>query len=317
MLSLPQRGDRDMLTRLAASGPVVYLLAGTAAAIAGLVPWLITGMRLPVQNLWASTVFPGQMPVALLPFSQYALTLIVALIVVGSAIAGVVGRSSRAQHPRFAVVSLVVSVAVVQVAALVQTTVTVMHGLRDTLASSLYLAALVIGTAVSITVGLVLLVLIARAPAAGVVVALSIAAIALESWLDALVLPFGVATTEPNFVLLAAIRWVPALVVGIAVVWAGIQSIDRVIAAIIGLLVLWIAPAAVTAVSSAAGSRVLAAHPAEMLDYGSQVFVSALGVAGDPLSLLVVAMVVMVLGLGARGAMGRWRDGARPGRLNT
>jgi len=54
-----------------------------------------------------------------------------------------------------------------------------------------------------------------------------------------------------------------------------------------------------------------------MLDYGSQVFVSALGVAGDPLSLLVVAMVVMVLGLGARGAMGRWRDGARPGRLNT
>ena len=317
MLSLPQRGDRDMLTRLAAPGPVVYLLAGTAAAIAGLVPWLITGMRLPVQNLWASTVFPGQMPVALLPFSQYALTLIVALIVVGSAIAGVVGRSSRAQHPRFAVVSLVVSVAVVQVAALVQTTVTVMHGLRDTLASSLYLAALVIGTAVSITVGLVLLVLIARAPAAGVVVALSIAAIALESWLDALVLPFGVATTEPNFVLLAAIRWVPALVVGIAVVWAGIQSIDRVIAAIIGLLVLWIAPAAVTAVSSAAGSRVLAAHPAEMLDYGSQVFVSALGVAGDPLSLLVVAMVVMVLGLGARGAMGRWRDGARPGRLNT
>ena len=296
-----------MLTRLAASGPVVYLLAGMASAIAGLVPWLITGMRLPVQNLWAGTVFPGQMPIALLPFSQYALTLIVALILVGSAIAGVVGRSSRAQHPRFAVVSLVVSVAVVQVAALVQTTLTVLHGLRDTLASSLYLAALVIGTSVSITVGLVLLVLIARAPAAGVVVALSIAAIALESCLNALVLPFGVASTEPNFVLLAAIRLVPALVVGLAVAWAGIRSIGRVIAAIIGLLVLWIAPAAVTAVSSAAGSRVLAAHPAEMLDYGSQVFVSALGVAGDPLSLLVPAIVVMVLGLGVRGAMGRWR----------
>ena len=307
MLSLPQRGDRDMLTRLAASGPVVYLLAGTATAIAGLVPWLITGMRLPVQNLWASTVFPGQMPVALLPFSQYALTLIVALIVVGSTIAGVVARSSRAQHPQFAVVSLVASVAVVQVAALGQTTLTVLHGLRDTLASTLYLAALVIGTAVSITVGLVLLVLIARAPAAGVVVALSIAGIALESWLNALVLPFGVASTEPNFGLLAAIRWVPALVVGLAVVWAGIRSIGRVIAAIIGLLVLWIAPAAVTAVSAAAGSRVLAAHPAEMLDQGCQVFVSALGVAGGSLSLLVPAVAVMVLGLGAREAMGRWR----------
>ena len=307
MLSSPPRGDRDMLTRLAASGPVVYLLAGMASAIAGLVPWLITGMRLPVQNLWAGTVFPGRMPVAFLPFSQYALTLIVALIVVGSAIAGVVARSSRAQHPQFAVVSLVASVAVVQVAALVQTTLTVLHGLRDTLASTLYLAALVIGTAVSITVGLVLLVLIARAPAAGVVVALSIAGIALESWLNALVLPFGVASTEPNFGLLAAIRWVPALVVGLAVVWAGIRSIGRVIAAIIGLLVLWIAPAAVTAVSSAAGSRVLVAHPTEMLDDGSQVFVSALGVAGGSLSLLVPAVAVMVLGLGAREAMGRWR----------
>ena len=296
-----------MLTRLAASGPVLYLLAGMASAIAGLVPWLITGIRLPVQNLWSTTVFPGQMPFALLPFSQYALFLIVALIVVGSAIAGIVARSTRAQHPRFAVLSLVVSVAVVQVAALAQTTLTVVHGLKDTSASRLYIAALVIGTAASIAVGLVLLVLIARAPAAGVVVALSFAAIALQSWLNALVLPFGVASTEPNLGLLAAIRFVPALVVGLAVVWAGIRSIGRVIAVIIGLLVLWIAPAAVTAVTSAAGSRVLAAHPADMLDYSSQVFVSALGTAGDPLSLLVPAIVVMVLGLGARGAMARWR----------
>ncbi len=214
-----------MLTRLAASGPVLYVLAGMASAIAGLVPWLITGIRLPVQNLWSTTVFPGQMPFALLPFSQYALFLIAALIVVGS----------------------------------------------------------------------------------GVVVALSFAAIALQSWLDALVLPFGVASTEPNLGLLAAIRFVPALVVGLVVVWAGIRSIGRMIAVIIGLLVLWIAPAAVTAVTSAAGSRVLAAHPADMLDYGSPVFVSALGTAGDPLSLLVPAVVVMVLGLGARGAMARWR----------
>lgn len=295
-----------MLTRLGVSGPVLYLIAGVGSAIAGLVPWLITGMRLPVQNLWASTVVSGQMPVALLPFSQYALFLIVALLVVGSAIAGLLARATRAQHPRFAVASLVVSVAVVQVAALGQTTLVVMHGLRDTLASSLYLAGLVIGTAASIAIGLVLLVVIARAPAAGVVVAFSFAAIALQSWLDALVLPFGTVSTEPNLGLFTAIRFVPALVVGLAVAWAGIRSVGRVIAAIVGLLVLWIAPAAVTAVTSAAGSRVLAADPAQMLDYGSQVFVSALGVAGGSLSLLVSALIVMALGLGARAAMGRW-----------
>jgi hypothetical protein len=299
-----------MLTRLARAGPLAYLLIGAVAAIAGLVPWLVTGARLPVQNLWASTVIPGQMPVALLPFSQYALTLIAAVIVVGSVIAGVFARASRARrarHPRFALVSLVVGVAVVQVAALVQTTLTVAHGLRNTPASGLYLAALVAGTAAAITVALGLLVLIARAPAAGVVVAISVAGVALQSWLNALVLPFGVVPTEPGLALLGAIRWVPAVVVGLAVAWAGVRSIGRVIAAIVGLLVLWTAPAAVTAVSAAAGSRVLAAHPADMLDYGSQVFASALGVSGGSVSLLLPAIVVAALGLGVRWAIGRRR----------
>lgn len=52
-------------------GTPTYLALGAAAAIVGLIPWIITGMRLPLQNLWATDTRPADMPLALLPFSQY------------------------------------------------------------------------------------------------------------------------------------------------------------------------------------------------------------------------------------------------------
>lgn len=52
------------------------LAIGAVSAVLGLLPWLITGMRLPLQNLWAADTAPDAMPIVLLPFSQYALSLI-------------------------------------------------------------------------------------------------------------------------------------------------------------------------------------------------------------------------------------------------
>jgi hypothetical protein len=100
------------------------------------------------------------------------------------------------------------------------------------------------------------------------------------------------------------------------VAWAGIRSVGRSLAALSSLLILWILPAAVTALSAAAGTRNLALRPAEMFDFGVQVFTSAIGPGGDPLPPLVVAVVVILLGLGARPAFGRWRIDrtARPAR---
>ena len=71
------------------------MLAGMAFAIIGLVPWLVTDMHLPLQNLWAAEVSPDQMPITLLPFSQYYLELLAAMIVIGAALAGWL-RSSNA-----------------------------------------------------------------------------------------------------------------------------------------------------------------------------------------------------------------------------
>lgn len=296
-----------MRTLLKAISLVSYLLVGAASAIVGLAPWLITGMRLPLQNLWAVDTSPAEMPVTLLPFSQYALALIVAVIVTGSAIAGGLARATRAKRPRFALVAIVVGALAIQLVALAQTTVTVSNGLRESTAAAVYLVMLVAGSLASIMIGQLVLLLIARAPKSGAVIGMSVAGIALSTWLEGIVLPFGTVSLAPNLVLLDAIRWVPAVVVGVAVAWCGLGTIGRVSAAIVSLLVLWIGPAAVTAVTSAAGSRVLAPYPSDMVDYGAQVFVSALGVAGGSLSLLVVAVIVMALGLAARWAIRRRR----------
>ena len=71
---------------------------GVVAALVGILPWLVTGMRLPLEKLWGTSPSADAMPEAVLPFSQYMPTLIFGLIVTGSAIAGVAARATRSRH---------------------------------------------------------------------------------------------------------------------------------------------------------------------------------------------------------------------------
>jgi hypothetical protein len=79
---------------------------GVAAAVVALLPWLVTGVRLPLQNLWAVQTLPEDMPIALLPFSQYAVVQIFSLLVVGYGAAGIVVRALRTRLPRRAVLTV-------------------------------------------------------------------------------------------------------------------------------------------------------------------------------------------------------------------
>ena len=278
-----------------------------AFAIIGLVPWLITGMHLPLQNLWATDASGDRMPITLLPFSQYFLALLAAMVVIGAALAGGFARATRARHPRFGVTAIAVGVVGVQAIATIQTAVTVSNGLRRTAVAHAYLAAVTAGTVVAMLIGLLVLWLVARAPVPGAVIGLSMAGIAAGSWLVGIVVPVGGVATETVAVLLGVVRPVPAVIVGLAVVWGGLGTIGRVAAGIGSLLLLWIGPAAVTAVSAAAGTRVLAPRPAEMVDYATQVFGLALGPEGGAPYLLTVAVIVIILGVAARWSVRRWR----------
>ncbi|MEV1128824.1 hypothetical protein [Agromyces sp. NPDC049794] len=293
--------------RLPAWAPV---LIGVASALLGLLPWLITGMRLPLQNLWATDTSPDRYPLVLLPFSQYAITLITAIIVTGAAIAGIVARATRKRLPRFGAAAIVIGVLAVQIIATVQTSIVVRDGLQERGESALYLAALVAGTSFAILVGVLVLLLIAKAPRAGAVVGLSIAAVAVGPWINGLVVPFGTAGTTELAWLLDVTRWIPPVLIGAAIAWGGVNTVGRVLAAAFALLALWVAPALMTAISNAVGSRVLARHPAEMLDYGLGVFGMALWIPELALPPLIVAVAVAAVGLVGRAIVTRRRRGA-------
>ncbi|MRX42720.1 hypothetical protein [Agromyces kandeliae] len=285
----------------------VCLLIGAAAAVIGLLPWLLDGMRLPLQNLWATDALPEDYPLALLPFSQYFLTRIAALLIVGAAVAGITARATRPRQRRFGVAWILVGLLAVQATSIVQTTTVVRGGLQERFESDLYVAALVAVAVLANLIGVGVLVLVAAAPRAGAVIGLSVAAVLSSSWLGGLLLPdpaVGGPAAEP---VLFALRWLPAVLVGAAIAWGGIGTVGRVLAALVALTVLWIGPALVTAVSSAAGSRVLARRPDEMIEYASGVFRSATTLPEIVAPPLVVAVVVAVIGLVGRLVMRRRR----------
>jgi hypothetical protein len=287
----------------------VFVLLGAGSAITAFMPWAITGMRSPLQNLWAVQTSPHDMPITLLPFSQYYLTLIAAILVIGSAIAGIIARTVAAQHPRSALYALMGGVVAVQVIATAQTAITVRNGLSDSSASTLYISALTAGTVAAMVLGLFVLALLARAPKAGALIAATIASIAFGSWLAGVVFPVGtIVTASPlTSVLGQIVRLLPAVAIGLGIAWVGVNTIGRVIAAVGSLALLWIGPTLVTAISAAAGTRVLAPYPSEMLEYGVSVFRSALGMPEIWLTTLVLAIAVAFIGLVWRRVTGQRR----------
>ena len=268
---------------------------GVASALVGLLPWIITGLRLPLQNLWATDALPDQMPIVLLPFSQYAVTLVAGILVIGAATAGLVARSTRARQGRRGFVALTIGVFTAQLIAIVQTSLVVQQGVLPGRESSFYLVAVVAVAVTSFLVGVLVFAMIARMPRAGALIGLTLAAIAVGWWAGALILPDPVFVTDAQSTLLGLLRWLPAILCGVAIAWCGVATIGRILAVITALAAIVIGPAFATAVTSAAGTRVLARYPAEMLDYGLQVFQSALTTPALTLRPLLTAIIVAIV----------------------
>ena len=131
--------------------PVATAVAAVSALI-GLAPWLASGARLPVQNLWAKATAPDDMPLALLPISQYATTTIVALLLTGAALGGLAVRVLRkgTDGARRPLIGGAVGLSAVQLLAIGQSfwVVAEGHGLLDDTAdprAHLYVGALLAG----------------------------------------------------------------------------------------------------------------------------------------------------------------------------
>jgi hypothetical protein len=278
---------------------------GVGSAVVGLLPWIITGMRLPLQTLWGVDTAPDGMPVSLLPFSQYFLTLLAGIMVVGAAVAGLVMRIQRTGMGRIGFAAIITGVLLTQAIAIIQSTLTVQDGLRPGRESMFYLVAIVGSATAFFVTGALILVLVARMPRAGALLGLSVAAVALEWWFAALLVPDPVLASPTQFALLGALRWLPAIVCGAAIAWCALNTIGRGAAALLAIATITIGPILATAVSAAAGSRVLARYPAEMLEYGFQVFALQLGTADLLLRPAVATVVVATAGLALKAVLRR------------
>lgn len=289
--------------------PGAWLMAlpvGIVAAIVGLLPWWVSGARLPLQDLWDGEVRAGAMPLVLLPFSQYFVVLIFALLIVGAAAAGIGGRILRVGG--WGVLTLVTGVLAVQVTAAAQTALVVREGLQQRLESTVYLAGLVAGTGLSILVGIVVTVLIARAPRAGALLGLTIGAIGASSWMSALIDPRGVGQS-PLEALLVIVPWIAPVLTGLAIAWSGIDTAGRVLSALAAVILVWVAPALTTAIVSAFGSRALLRSGGDVVEYGIGVFRLALLTPDLALRPIIATVAVAAIGLVVRALVARRRRG--------
>src|SRR5690606_20410798 len=147
-------------------------------------------------------------------------------------------------------------------------------------------------------VGVVTVVLIARAPRGGALIGLTIGAIAVGSWL------VGFLSGAP-LELITLAQWVPAVLTGAAIAWTGLGTTGRILAALTSIAMVWLVPAAITAVTSAAGMRVYARQPAEMTEYAVQVFGLAALTPELALRPIIAALVVAAIGLAVRSILRR------------
>ena len=275
---------------------MLWIAIGAGGAALGLAPWLSTGGRLPLQNL-GDAPLTGPLPFVMLPFNQYFLFSIVALLVVGSAITGLIARALAPRRPRFGTLAMAAAALLVQIVAIMQAAAATAGALESSTRASLYLGLLIAVSIVGMLVGLLVLLLVAGGPVPAAAIALSLAAIVSATWVGTGVRELLIAGPDGIALILPFIlRWMPAVLVGCAIAWCGFRTPGRIIAAIVSLTALWIGPAFVTAVSSAAGTRVLASRPAEMAEYGLGVFGMALTAPEIVAPSLLVAAVIGVVG---------------------
>lgn len=305
------RPDRTAAGTGAAAG--IGAAIGLAAAVLGLLPWIVTGMHLPLQNLWETSVADQDaMPIALLPFNQYFVTFLAALLLTGAGAAGVAARLLRARIGRPGVFVALTVVLLVQVVAVVQTTAVTTAGLGmdrsvgtggSISASEVYVVAFVVGSVLAVLLGAGVFLLLALAREGAAVVALAVSAVAFAEWVRGFVLPPATLSDPVQVQLADWAWWLAPVVVGVGIAATGLRSVGRVIGSVLALVVLLVGPALVSAASGASGMRVLLPYPLELFAFAGGLFTGSL--ARGLVAVLLAAVV------GAVGALVVRRRGQR------
>ncbi len=274
------------------------MLLGILSALLGLVPWLVTGARLPLQNLWAAEVLPEAMPVAFLPLSQYQTTTILALLTLGGALAGLAVRVWRPARRGLASGFAVAGMALVQGIAVLQAFAVLGAGLLGGSMATIYFTGLLAGTLTAIAAAAVVLLMLAARSKPVAALGIGLMAVPAASWLTAaatyLAGPQGVPIP-----LTLAWRWLPAVVVGLALAWCGVRPFLRLPVWAANLLLLWLVPALFTSINYVLGTRGSLGDVSEMGLLARQILAATLGPGGGGGPTVALALGIGLVGAGA------------------
>lgn len=311
------RTDRPTLPRLLLPA-WAYPLVGIGAVLIGLLPWFRAGLRLPLQNLWATQTLPDDMPVVLLPLHQYGLGTILALFVTAGLVGGVVARAAPPAHRALSGGLTAAGAFLAMAFACVQSALVVAGGLRADERSGTYLTLVVTWTVLCGLGGLLILVMLARAPRAGATVAVALAAPVVDIWARGILTPSAALASPAAQTFAGYLHWLPAVLVGLALAWCGVRTSGRIAAWVMSLVLLWVLPAVLTAIAYVAGYRI-SQSLLESIGAGLDVLALALApnLAGPPVLLALVIGVVgsfgiwLVLSLRARAVDRQLREAVR------
>lgn len=288
---------------------LLSVATGAVSAGVGLLPWLVTDRRLPLQNIWDELVMQDDMPVAFVPLSQYFVVNIAAMVLVGAAVAGIsvrlAARRDVALQPWLVTLSLVA----LQAGALIQSTIVLLAGLEVSSRGHIYAYGMAAGVAITIGLGALVLLGLARGAMTAIVLSLTATSLALATWIPLLVRPFGDAWSSamPADVVRTAwslSTWLPALVVGALIGWCGASTVRRFVTSFAAVTALWVVPAVITTVMHTLGSRVLLRFPADLPEVAVQTFLNALVSFGAPQRIFVALAIAVVVAITLRSIRG-------------
>ena len=247
---------------------------GLLAAMLGLLPWLVAGDPLPLQNLWATQTLPEQMPWAALPISQYYVPQVLALLVIGAALAGVAARALRTNEGAITSWQIWLGVSLVQWAAIVQVFVVLWLGLgigrQGAGPALIYWLGMLAITALSWLLGMACFWMISRGSRPAFAIGIAIAAAPLSAWLAAAVVGQQESWLLPAG-LSAAMPWLAALLVGAALGRCGLGSRQAVLAWLTSAALLLLGPALLESLGAMFGSaRMMRGDPIAMLVWGAR-----------------------------------------------
>ncbi|WP_309129911.1 hypothetical protein [Microbacterium sp.] len=296
----------DARTGTAAHPRLLSFAIGALAAVVGLLPWLVRGGTMPLQNLWATRTMPDDMPFVLLPISQYYAIELFSVLLLGGVFAGIALRILR-RHRALTAWAAALGVGLVHLVAVVQSFTVLAAGLGLDYGGGaralLYFAGMLGGGIAGMLLAQLALWMTTQASIGVVSLGVALAAVPFAVWIREWVIAVTSEVTPPMF-LPDLLRWLPAVTVGAALVWCGVRPAWRLIAWAASLLALWVVPGLFTAIQVGLGMRVLQGDVAEMAAAGAQIFPVILAESWMP---ALVALMIAAIGTTVRAVVERER----------